>query len=86
MAGRVELDPGALVFEGAGPGRQASCRIAYERISSLALSRSRRDRIGGRPALVIELGNGERIRLATPELGALHELAEALKTRGGESR
>ena len=38
------------------------------------------DRVGGRPALVLELDDGEVIRIATPEVGALSELAEAVKS------
>jgi len=79
MAGRILLDAAALDFEGAGRGRQASCRIAYGEIASSRLGRGSLERIGGRPALVLELRDGETIRIATPELGALHELAEALK-------
>jgi hypothetical protein len=86
MAGRIQLDSSALIFEGAGRGRQASRRIAFEAITSSRLGRSNGDRLAGRPALVLELTGGETIRVATPELGALHELAEAVKARGSEGR
>jgi hypothetical protein len=76
MAGRVVLDASALTFE----GRQASRRIAFTSIASSHLGRGPADRVGGRPALVIELTDGRTIRVATPELGALHELAEALSS------
>jgi hypothetical protein len=33
-----------------------------------------------RPALVLELADGEVIRIATPEVGALYELAEAVRS------
>src|SRR5262245_43881684 len=79
MAGRILLAPGALIFEGAGAGREACCRIPYHRIASLRLGRSPIDRVGGRPALVLKLGDGATIRVASPELGALHELEEALR-------
>jgi hypothetical protein len=72
------------VFEGSGPGRQASRRIAYTRIASCDLSRNPTDRVGGRPSIVLTLVDGGKIRLATPELGALHELAEALASKGSE--
>jgi len=77
MAGRIVLDASALTFE----GRQASRRIAFTSIASSRLGRGTADRVGGRPSLVIELRDGEIIRVATPELGALHELAEALQFR-----
>ena len=79
LVGRILLGPSALVFEGAGAGRHAACRIPYRRIVSLFLGRSRTDRVGGRPALVLELGDGDTVRVAAPELGALHELEEALR-------
>jgi hypothetical protein len=84
MAGRIQFDSSALNFEGAGPGREASRRIAYSTIASSHLGRAPSERVGGRPALVLELGDGETIRVATPEIGALHELAEALKSKGSE--
>jgi hypothetical protein len=82
MAGRILLDSGALTFEGAGRGRRASRRIPFAAIASSSLGRSAGDRVGGRPALVLELDDGETIRIAAPEFGALHELAEALRARG----
>jgi len=85
LAGRIELGPKALVFEGSGPGRQASRQIPYARIASLALSRSPDDRVGGRTALVLTVTGGEVIRVATPEVGALHELAELLEAKGNPS-
>jgi hypothetical protein len=86
LAGSIHLEPRALVFEGSGPGRQASRRIGYDTIASVTLSRASRDRVGGRPTLVLELTGGGAIRIATPELGALHELEEALAARGGDRR
>jgi len=81
MAGRILLGSSALTFEGAGSGRAASRRIAYSEIASSCLGRAAADRVGGRPALVIELRDGEKIRIATPEFGALHEVEEVLKER-----
>jgi len=74
-AGQIMLDASALTFE----GRQTSRRIAFTSIASARLGRGSAERVGGRPALVIELVDGETIRVATPELGALHDLAEALQ-------
>jgi hypothetical protein len=76
MAGRILLDASGLTFD----GRQVSRRVAFKSIASTRLGRGTADRVGGRPALVIELRDGEIIRVATPELGALHELAEALNS------
>jgi hypothetical protein len=86
LAGSIRLEARALVFEGSGPGRHASRRIDYDSIEAVALSRATSDRVGGRPALVLDLTGGAAIRIATPELGALHELEEALAARGGDRR
>jgi hypothetical protein len=80
MAGRVLVDGSALDFEGAGRGRHASRHIPYTSIVSSRLGRGSDDRVGGRPALVLELDDGELIRIAAPEVGALSELAEAVKS------
>ena len=82
IAGRVRLDASGLSFEGAVDGRHVSRRIAYETITSSRLGRETVDRVGGRPALVIELSDDETIRVATLELGALHELRAELTVRG----
>ena len=55
MAGRVVVDASALDFEGAGRGRHASRHIPYTTIASARLGRGPGDRVGGRPALVVEL-------------------------------
>ena len=81
MAGRILLGSSALTFEGAGQDGEASRRIAYAEIASSRLGRAPADRVGGRPALVIDLSDGKRIRIATPEFGALHEVEEVLKER-----
>jgi len=81
MAGRILLDADALVFEGAFRGRLAFRRIAYTAIASSRVGRGPTDRVGGRSALVLELRNGETIRVAMTELGARHELLEALTSR-----
>jgi len=78
MAGRILLDSSGLLFEGAGGGRHESRHIDFSAIASSRLGRGPDDRVGGLPTLVLELDDGERIRIATPELGALHELGEAL--------
>jgi hypothetical protein len=82
IAGRLRLDANGLSFEGAVDGRTVSRSIAYETITASRLGRETVDRVGGRPALVIELSDGETIRVATLELGALHELRAELIVRG----
>ena len=81
MAGLVVVDADALELDGAGGGRQATRQIPYASIASARLGRADADRIGGRPVLMLGLADGEVIRIATPELGALHELEEALRNQ-----
>jgi len=81
LAGQIVVGAGELDFEGAGRGRQASRHIAYDTIASSRLGRAPSDRIGGRTTLVLELTDGAVIRISTPELGALHELEEAVTSR-----
>ena len=81
LAGRITLGRGALRLDGGSHGRDVSRRIGYGRIASLALGRGEEERIGGRPAVVLTLADGETIRVATSELGALHELVELLAAK-----
>jgi hypothetical protein len=80
MAGRILVDGSAIDFDGAGRGRHASRHIPYTTIASSRLGRGPTDRVGGRPALVLELADGQVIRIATPEVGALYELADAIRS------
>lgn len=77
LAGSVALDVSGIRLEGSSPSRQARLRIRYGDIEALHLGRDNSDRIAGRPALAFQIGD-TRIRIAVPEPGALHELAEAV--------
>ncbi len=79
LAGTVALSRTGLRFEGSASGRQALRRISYETIQGLHLGRSGAERLGGRPVLVLHLGDARpHLRIAAPEPGALHELTEAI--------
>jgi nucleotide-binding universal stress UspA family protein len=79
LAGTLSLGEEALRFEGSAPGRLARRRIAYGLVQAMHLGRTNGERIGGRPALVLQLGDGRpNVRIATPEPGALYELTETL--------
>jgi len=72
----VRVEPGTFrnVFPSLSPEQQQSLSRYYDfRVLG-------EDRVGGRPALVLELDDGEVIRIATPEVGALSELAEAVNS------
>lgn len=78
LAGRLDLGPASLRFEGRSAERQALRNIAYTEIRSFRLARGSKERLLGHPAVVIDVGAPTPIRVATPEPGALHELIDAL--------
>ena len=86
IAGRILVGPRGLNLEGASRGRKASRHIAYAEIAGSSLGRGSAERIGGRPLLVLELRDGETIRIATTEFGTLHELIEAVMARANALR
>jgi hypothetical protein len=74
-AGKLELDGSGLRFE----GQQETHRVYYEDIESVRVARDRRERLGGRPALVIDLAAGGPLRIGSlGGVGILSELAERL--------
>jgi hypothetical protein len=74
-AGKLELEPTGLHFE----GPQADQRVYYEDIEGVHVARDRRERLGGRPALVVDLAVGGPLRIgALGGVGILSELAERL--------
>lgn len=78
LAGLLQVGPTALRFEGRSTDRQALRRIGFDEIRSLHLARGARERVLGRPVIVLDIGRRDAIRIATPEPGALHELLDAL--------
>ena len=78
LAGLVEVGADSLRFEGRSSGRQARRHIGYDEIRSFHLTRVPAERIRGRPAIVLDIGRPDPIRVSSPEPGALHELLDAL--------
>jgi hypothetical protein len=80
-AGKLELEPNALRFEGSRGTRTVPHvhRIFYEDIESVHVGRAIRERLGGKPALVLELAVGGPLRIGSINgPGILTELAERL--------
>lgn len=80
-AGKLELEPNALCFEGANGTRNSRHvhRVYYEDIEAVHVGRSVRERLAGRPALVVDLAVGGPLRIGSVQgAGILHELAEQL--------
>ncbi len=72
--GKLELDPAGLRFEG-----RRTHRVSYEDIESVHVARDSTERIGGRPALVVDLAVGGPLRIGSVNgVGVLSELAERL--------
>lgn len=82
QAGKLELEPNALRFEGSGGRRHAAAhvqRVFYEDIESVHVGRRVAERLAGRPALVLELAVGGPLRIGSIQgAGILSELAERL--------
>lgn len=81
QAGKLELEPNGLRFEGSRvpSSRPLVHRVFYEDIESVHVGRTVGERLGGRPALVLDLAVGGPLRIgAIDGLGILTELAERL--------
>jgi len=80
-AGKLELEPTGLRLEGS-LGERATRevhRIFYEDVETVHVGRSNRERIAGRPSLVIDLAVGGPLRIGSLQgLGVLSDLAEQL--------
>jgi hypothetical protein len=73
--GKLELDDTELRFE----GPQATQRVYYEDIEGVHVARDRCERLGGRPALVLDLAVGGPLRIGSlGGIGILTDLAERL--------
>jgi hypothetical protein len=80
-AGKLELEPTALRFEGSlgSRSRRLVHRVFFEDIESVHVGRSRLERLAGRPALVLDLAVGGPLRIGSVQgAGVLSELAEIL--------
>jgi len=79
-AGKLELEPTGLHLEGSLGERGSEVhRVFYEDIEAVHVGRDRRERLSGRPALVLELAVGGPLRIGSVQgLGMLSELAERL--------
>lgn len=81
FAGKVELRPSAVRFEGSAPqdGRLYVREFPYGDLDAVRIVRTPEDRLAEQPALVLERRTGAMIRVAAVNgLGLLRELAELL--------
>jgi len=59
-------------------GRLASLLIARDELRSVRIGRAQHERVGGRPALIVELADGRTVPISAPGPGILAELADLL--------
>lgn len=78
--GKLELGPGRMRLTGA-----VGQEIPYGAITRLHVGRRSTERIGERPSLVLDLADGQRLRIGSVGApGTLHELAERLSAATAE--
>jgi len=78
--GKLELGANALRFEGSSEtGTPHVHRVPYAEIASVHVERGGRERLRGKPTLVLELSGGGRLRIGSVDgPGILTELVERL--------
>ena len=84
-AGKLELGPGSLRFEGSrGPRGSRVHRVYYDDIAGVRVGHQPRDRLRGRPALVLDLATGGSLRIGSVDgVGTIGELADELTRLSG---
>lgn len=79
LSGRLELRTGGIHFEGIADGHPVVKEVPFSTIEGVHIGRDAEERVGGRPALVVERASAPAVRVAsivTP--GILSELAEQI--------
>jgi hypothetical protein len=77
--GKLELLPRAVRLEGISGDEQTTREIAYDSLSEIRVGRSSKERIDGRPSLLLEPRTGETVAIASvAQAGVVAELAERL--------
>jgi hypothetical protein len=77
--GKLELLPRALRLDGMSGSEPATREIAYETLSEIRIGRNGRDRLDGRPTLVLEPRTGDPVTIASvAQAGVIAEIAERL--------
>ena len=79
-AGKLELEAKSLRFEGSrGPRSAHIHRVSYADIDGVRIGHGAQERLGGRPAVVLDLAAGGPLRIGTVNgVGTISELADEL--------
>ncbi len=82
-AGKLELEPESIRFEGSH-GAGSVHRIYYDHIESVRIGRHTRERLAGRPTLVVDLDEGGPLRIGSVNgVGTVSELADEITRLSG---
>jgi hypothetical protein len=84
-AGKLELESASLRFEGSCRPRGGRVhRVYYDDIAGVHIGHQPRERLAGRPALVLDLADGGPLRIGSFDAaGTVSELADELTRRRG---
>ena len=79
-AGKLELEPGGIRFEGSRARRRAHVhRLRYREIEGVRIGRGAQERLCGRPSVVLDLAAGGALRIGLVDgPGKRGELADEL--------
>jgi hypothetical protein len=76
--GKLELEPESIRFEGSHGGGHVH-RVYYDDIESVRIGRRTRERLAGKPAVVVDLDEGGPLRIGSVDgVGTVSELADEL--------
>lgn len=84
-AGKLELEPRSIRFEGSHAPRGACVhRVYYDNIHGVHIGHKERDRLRGRPAIVVDLVDGSPLLIGSVDgVGTVSELADELTRLSG---
>jgi hypothetical protein len=78
-SGRLELGADALLLEGLNGTGPEAIVVPYGTVRAFQLARAAGDRLQGRPTLLVELSDGDALKLASvAQPGIVAELADRL--------
>jgi len=85
--GKLELEPESLRFEGSHQGRGGCVhRVYYEDIGAVRIGHLARERLAGKPAVVLDLLEGGPLRIGSVNgVGTVAELADELTRLSGRN-
>jgi hypothetical protein len=78
-SGRLELGTNVLLLEGRNGSSGVRRAFPYRQVTAVRIARGIADRLQGRPTLILDLDDGEELRLAgVVQPGIVSEIADRL--------